>query len=275
MTFQDGTHIAGKVLPFIPLLFFFGFVALHSLPQTPIAEEPSISMAVAPSITQPLQQPARAWQSMRTSQPFSSWQPSGQFMQPVQARNSQSASAFRSSEPEQGRRGTMAAFFGLAAAAANNRAANANVYVGTPQVPGLENKLGSTATTPKDSPKDQKFNADDSPANDELPPAGDYTRFDAKVYKQRNPLQEGGKTKTGKVELAGTGEAPAAVIPGVLAVAALTAGVPAFLSPGEEAFKAQRAGEKGQRVQLKKNRDKLQKEGKKQWWGAGFASKKN
>ena len=76
----------------------------------------------------------------------------------------------------------MAAFFGLAAAAANNRAANANVYVGTPQVPGLENKLGSTATTPKDSPKDQKFNADDSPANDELPPAGDYTRFDAKVY---------------------------------------------------------------------------------------------
>lgn len=167
----------------------------------------------------------------------------------------------------------MAAFFGLAAAAANNQAAYANTYVGLPQVEGLENKLGTTASSPRDSPKNQKFNPDDSPANDELPPAGDYTRFDSKVYKQRNPLQEGGKTKTGKVELAGTGEVPAAVIPGVLGAAFLTAAVPAFLSPGEEAFKAQRAGEKGQRVQLKKNRDKLQKEGKKQWWGSAFAKK--
>lgn len=237
--FQEGSHKAPHSLIVLSALFFIGFLALVLLPNSHSAEEPSINMVSAPSM--------QAMQSMRNV-----WQPSrvSQFMQPVQSRNVVApVKALPEANAEQGRRGAMSAFFGLAAAAASNRPANA------------------ADSAKKSGPG---YSPEDSPASVQLPPAGDYTRFDATVYKERNPFEEGGKKREGKVELT----APGWVLPGLGAAAILTAGVPAILSPGEEAFKAQRRAESGQRQVLKKNRDKVKQEGKKQWWGASFARQK-
>lgn len=127
----------------------------------------------------------------------------------------------------------MAGLFALAGAAATNRAAVAE------QFPG-----------------------------DNLPPAEDYTRYD-KVTQKRgvNPKlkTEVEEPKAGGVDASGAGPAlVGAVVIGGLA----TAGLPALLSPGETAFKAQRANAgKGQGKKFAKGRDQLKKEGKKQWWG--------
>lgn len=71
----------------------------------------------------------------------------------------------------------------------------------------------------------------------ELPPAGDYTRFDAVVKKK------GFSEKPKASGPPGTVEIQPLLVPAVVAFSAIaTAAVPGLLSPGQTAFEAQRAG---------------------------------
>jgi len=208
-TFYEGKG-SWRALLGLSVLLGFGFVALLSLPHTHNSEEPSITMATAPVKITHSMHPAKAWPSLRA------WQPSmaGQFMQPSSTRQLvQPPSALldksdHSTHPVTnveeaslilGRREALAAAFGLALAGASNQAAVA----------------------------------------EDLPPAGDYTRFDKVVTKAGVvPKPQGLTKKPGSVE-----NNPA-LVPAVIAFSlAASAGVPALLSPGDTAFKAsQRQG---------------------------------
>jgi hypothetical protein len=75
----------------------------------------------------------------------------------------------------------------------------------------------------------------------ELPPAGDYTRFNAVVKKKG--FTEKTKEQTKESGPPGTVQIEPLLVPAVVAFSALvTAAVPGLLSPGQTAFEAQRAG---------------------------------
>merc|ERR1719335_427800 len=83
------------------------------------------------------------------------------------------------------------------------------------------------------------FNVDKvKPMEEEkLPPAGDYTRFDSVVTKPGFvPTAKTEKAKAGDVEVV-----PALIPAVIVGSAVISAGVPALLSPGQEAKDAQDA----------------------------------
>lgn len=127
-------------------------------------------------------------------------------MQPIRARAS-SVIANAESQADPGRRQMMAGAFGLAAAVSNRAALAEGFNVDKVDVKPME--------------------------EEKLPPAGDYTRFDSVVTKP-------GFVPTAKKEKAGDVEVVPALIPAVIVGSAVvSAGVPALLSPGQEAKDAQ------------------------------------
>lgn len=157
-------------------------------------------------------QPLRAWQASRTQHVSASTSPDKSDHSTYPFTNFESQSEPASIWAKQGRRDMMASF--ALAAAANNRAAVA---------------------------KDAVYNPyeDRNAVPTDLPPAGDYTRYD-KVITKKRPSSEEKKQASGPP---GSVEIQPLLVPAVVAFSALvTAAVPALLSPGQTAFEAQRAG---------------------------------
>jgi len=228
---QESTHYEGKgsqkALMFLSLLLGFGLVTLLSLPHAYNADEPSTTMASAPTkIMQPMQ-PVKAWPSLRALQSSRA----GQFMQPVRQPVSAWADKLdHSTHPSTnveshlqassvlGRRDAIAAAFASAAAATSNRAAVAKESAA--DVRANEKVYGNPATSSRIEPP--------------LPPAGDYTSYNKVITVPRPEKDESSRTP-------GTVEIQPALIPAVAVISALvTAAVPGLLSPGETAFQAQR-----------------------------------
>jgi hypothetical protein len=256
----------------VSLLFGVGFVALLSLPHIHNAEETGMTMATAPSKMTQATQPARAsapWQSLRNQylpmQASKPWQPSWAGQQFMQARQPmQQVSALTSPDQpdystypvtnaqsqleqsyQQGRRDAIAALFALGVAAVTNQATAAeqsyNVYKGQ------------------------------APAEEALPKAEDYTRYDSVTVKKGAAPSERA-AKAAAQPKAGSVEAPAWALPAAgVGVIGLTAAIPALLSPGETAYNAQRANEgkfaRGTSKATEKNRQALRQAGKKKWFG--------
>jgi len=140
----------------------------------------------------------------------------------------------------------LAAALGLAAATTMGQAANAAVFDNDESAFGKSTVPGdvSIATAKK---------------AETLPKAQDLTSYNKVMYK------EGAKSSNPAPVI----DAPPAVPLVLAALSVAGAGlIPALLSPGQTALDAQLGNEKDQRANLEKNRRTLQKQGKKQWWGA-------
>lgn len=262
---QESTHSGkGKTVMLLSLLLGVGFVALLSLPHTHTPAEPAIDMmAMASAPTKA--NPAKVWPSLRSrylsTQPSRTWQSSrdGQIMQSMQARqpvpplsalrspDAYPVASVESQSDPMGRRGMLAAALGFAAATTMGQAANAAVFDNDESAFGKSTVPGdvSIATAKK---------------AETLPKAQDLTAYNKVMVK------EGVKPSTNANPVI---DAPPAVPLVLAALSVAGAGlIPALLSPGQTALDAQLGNEKDQRANLEKNRRTLQKQGKKQWWGA-------